>query len=76
MTGVQTCALPILPRSEAQKLIEAHGGKVSESVSKKTSYVLAGEDAGSKLKKAQELKIKIIDEETLLKMVEEDKKSE
>ena len=42
----------------------------------KTSYVLAGEDAGSKLKKAQELKIKIIDEETLLKMVEEDKKSE
>ncbi len=65
-----------MPRSEAQKLIEAHGGKVSESVSKKTSYVLAGEDAGSKLKKAQELKIKIIDEETLLKMVEEDKKSE
>ncbi len=73
---VITGTLPHMPRSEAQKLIEAHGGKVSESVSKKTSYVLAGEDAGSKLKKAQELKIKIIDEETLLKMVEEDKKSE
>lgn len=71
LTFVITGTLPALSRSEAQELIEKHGGKVSGSVSKKTAYVLAGEEAGSKLIKAQELKIKIIDEEMLLKMLEE-----
>jgi len=50
-------------------LIEKHGGKVSGSVSKKTDYLLAGENAGSKLTKAQNLGINVISEETLLEMV-------
>ena len=56
-------------RKEATELIEKHGGKVSGSVSKKTSYVLAGEAAGSKLAKAKELNIPIIDEQGFLKML-------
>jgi len=71
LTFVLTGTLPTLTRDEASDMIEAQGGKVSGSVSKKTSYVVAGEAAGSKLKKAQELGISIIDEEALLKMLSE-----
>ena len=69
MTFVLTGTLPTLSRSEASEMIEKQGGKCSGSVSKKTSIVLAGEDAGSKLIKAKELGIKIINEEELLKML-------
>ncbi len=69
LTFVITGTLPTMGRSEAQELIEKNGGKVSGSVSKKTSYVLAGEAAGSKLTKAQELGITVISEEELLKML-------
>lgn len=64
-TFVLTGTLPTLSRDEAGAMIEAAGGKVSGSVSKKTSYVVAGEDAGSKLAKAQELGITILDEAAL-----------
>ncbi len=64
-TVVVTGTLPTLGRKEAQALIEKYGGKVSGSVSKKTDYVLAGEAAGSKLTKAQELGITILSEEEL-----------
>jgi DNA ligase (NAD+) len=60
---VLTGALPAMSRDEAKLLIESAGGKVSGSVSKKTSYVLAGEDAGSKLDKARELGVKILNED-------------
>ena len=70
ITFVLTGTLPTLKRNEAAALIEQYGGKTSGSVSKKTGYVLAGEDAGSKLTKAQELGIPIIDEATLLKMIQ------
>ena len=60
-----------MKRSEAEALIEKHGGKTSSSVSKKTTYVLAGEEAGSKLTKAQSLGIKIISEEEFLAMAGE-----
>ncbi|MES6927189.1 BRCT domain-containing protein, partial [Cutibacterium acnes] len=61
--------LPNLKRDEATRLIQMHGGKVSGSVSKKTSFVLAGEEAGSKLTKAEELGVKIIDEEEFTNML-------
>lgn len=64
-TFVLTGTLPTLSRDAAAALIEAAGGKVSGSVSKKTAYVVAGEDAGSKLAKAQELGIAILDEGAL-----------
>ncbi|NLX63737.1 MAG: NAD-dependent DNA ligase LigA [Clostridiaceae bacterium] len=68
LTFVLTGTLPTYTRAEATELIEKRGGKVSGSVSKKTSYVLAGEDAGSKLDKAMQLGVKIIDEDTFKKM--------
>ncbi|HWF19963.1 MAG TPA: NAD-dependent DNA ligase LigA [Verrucomicrobiae bacterium] len=67
-TFVLTGTLPTLTREEAGAKIEALGGKVSGSVSKKTDYVLAGEEAGSKLDKAQKLGVKIIDEAAFLNM--------
>lgn len=69
MTFVVTGTLPSLSRKEAASLIEKHGGKVAGSVSKKTTYLVAGENAGSKLTKAQNLGIDVINEETLLEMV-------
>ena len=71
LTFVITGTLPTLKRDEAEAKIKALGGKAAGSVSKKTSYVVAGEAAGSKLTKAQELGVKIIDEATLLKMIED-----
>ncbi len=68
-TLVVTGTLPTLGRKEAQALIEQYGGKVSGSVSKKTDYVLAGEAAGSKLTKAQELGITVISEDELKAML-------
>ena len=67
-TFVLTGTLPTLTREEAKAKIESLGGKVTGSVSKKTDYVLAGEDAGSKLDKAQKLGVKIISEAEFLKM--------
>ncbi len=62
---VLTGTLPSLSREDAKALIETAGGKVSGSVSKKTDYVVAGAEAGSKLEKAQELGVKVIDEAKL-----------
>jgi DNA ligase (NAD+) len=67
-TFVLTGTLPALKREKAAAKIEAAGGKVSGSVSKKTDYVVAGADAGSKLDKAQKLGVKIIDEAELLRL--------
>ena len=69
LTFVLTGTLPNLTRDEAKQRIETAGGKVSGSVSKKTNYVVAGEEAGSKLDKAQELKIPVVDEAGLLKLL-------
>ena len=71
MTFVITGTLPDLSRDDAKAKIEAAGGKVASAVSRKTNYLLAGEDAGSKLKKAQELGIAIMDEEQLLTILGE-----
>ena len=68
-TFVITGTLPTLKRDDAKQMIEAAGGKVSGSVSKKTNYVVAGEDAGSKLAKARELEVSIIDEAQLHRML-------
>ena len=68
-TVVVTGTLPTLSRNDAKNMIEAPGGKAAGSVSKKTDYVLAGEAAGSKLVKAQELGITIIDEAEFLQMI-------
>ncbi|MBQ9912006.1 MAG: NAD-dependent DNA ligase LigA [Firmicutes bacterium] len=69
-TFVLTGTLPSMTRDEASAVIESFGGKTSSSVSKKTDYVLAGEAAGSKLTKAQDLGVTIIDEDTFRKMCE------
>lgn len=69
-TFVVTGTLPTMGRQEATEFIEKYGGKVSGSVSKKTSFVLAGAAAGSKLKKAEELGITVLTEEDLLKMIQ------
>ena len=69
-TFVLTGTLPTLTREEATAKIEAAGGKTSGSVSKKTDYVLAGEEAGSKLDKAKELGVKILDEAEFLKALQ------
>ena len=69
LTFVLTGTLPTLARAQAQELIRKNGGKATGSVSKKTSVVLAGESAGSKLDKARELGVKIISEEQFLKWI-------
>jgi DNA ligase (NAD+) len=70
LTFVLTGTLPSLTREEAKKRIEGEGGNVTGSVSKKTSYVIAGADAGSKLDKARKLNVPILDEPGLLKLLE------
>lgn len=65
-----TGTLPNYSREEMQDLIEKNGGKASGSVSKKTSYVVAGESAGSKLTKAQSLGIPVLNEQELLELIE------
>lgn len=67
---VITGTLPTLSRKQASELVEKHGGKTSSSVSKKTTYVLAGESAGSKLTKAQDLGIEILDEDMFLSLID------
>jgi DNA ligase (NAD+) len=69
LTFVLTGTLPTLAREDAKALIEAEGGKVATSVSKKTTYVIAGVDAGSKLEKARELSVRVLDESGLLNLV-------
>ena len=68
MKIVLTGTLPTLKRNDAKDIIEKLGGKATSSVSKSTSFVLAGEEAGSKLTKANELGVKVIDEETFLNL--------
>ena len=70
LTFVLTGKFPVMSRSDAEKLIVSCGGKVSSSVSSKTDYVIAGEDAGSKLTKANSLGIKVITEDELIKMAQ------
>ena len=70
MTIVVTGTLPNYSREEIQDLIEKNGGKASGSVSKKTSYVVAGEAAGSKLAKAQSLGVPVLTEQGLLELIE------
>jgi DNA ligase (NAD+) len=71
LTFVLTGTLPTMSRDEMAALIESHGGKVSSSVSKKTSYVVAGEAAGSKLDKARELNIPTLDEDAVQALIAE-----
>ncbi|HAP04149.1 MAG TPA: DNA ligase, partial [Methylophilaceae bacterium] len=68
-TFVLTGTLPSMSREEAKSIIELNGGKVAGSVSKKTDYVVAGLDAGSKLTIAQELGVKVISQDELLKLI-------
>ena len=69
MTFVLTGTLPTYKRNEAAAIIESFGGKTASSVSKKTTYVLAGEEAGSKLDKANALGVTVIDEATFIDMI-------
>jgi len=73
-TFVLTGTLPSMTREQAKELIQKYGGRVSGSVSRKTSYVVAGEEAGSKLSKARELGIPILKEEDLLNMIHQNSK--
>jgi DNA ligase (NAD+) len=68
-TFVLTGTLPNLTRDEAKKMIEDAGGRVSGSVSKKTDFVVAGDEAGSKLDKAKELGVKVIEEKALRELL-------
>ena len=68
-TLVITGTLPTLSREDAKQLIEQAGGKVSTAVSKKTSYLVVGDDAGSKLAKAQELGVPVLTEDELRAMI-------
>ena len=76
LTFVLTGTLPTLSRAQAQEMIRKNGGKATGSVSKKTSIVLAGESAGSKVDKARELGVTIIDEPQFLRMIEQQKRPE
>ena len=69
LTFVVTGTLPSLGRKEAAALIEDNGGKCASSVSKKTNYLVAGENAGSKLTKARDLGVPVISEEELMNMI-------
>jgi DNA ligase (NAD+) len=71
LTFVLTGTLPTMDRKEAAQMLEKAGAKVSGSVSKKTSYVVAGENAGSKLTKAQELGVAVLTEQEMLDMLKE-----
>lgn len=70
LTFVVTGTLPTYSREQAKELIQNNGGKVTDSVSKKTDYLLVGENAGSKLEKAQQLGVKIIDEAALVSLIQ------
>ena len=70
---VLTGTLPTLKREDAKEIIDQYGGKVTATVSKKTDYILAGSDAGSKLEKAQSLGVKVITEDDLIKWTTEKK---
>jgi len=70
LTFVITGTLPTMSREQAKAYIEAHGGKVTGSVSSKTDYLLAGERAGSKLAKAEKLDVAVLDEAALQRMAE------
>ncbi|MGL5641661.1 MAG: BRCT domain-containing protein, partial [Paraclostridium sp.] len=76
MKIVLTGTLPTLKRNDAKEMIEARGGKATSSVSKSTTFVLAGEEAGSKLTKANELGITVVDEEKFLEMLKLSTKEE
>ncbi len=73
LTFVITGTLPSLSREEAKSLIEQHGGKVTDSVSKKTSYLVLGENPGSKVDKARQLGVSILDEAGLHQLIDEKK---
>ena len=70
MTFVLTGTLPSMTRDETQAELEARGGKVTSSVSKKTSYVVVGESPGSKLAKAEQLGVTILDDDALRHLLE------
>lgn len=76
MKIVLTGTLPTLKRNDAKELIEARGGKATSSVSKSTTFVLAGEEAGSKLTKANELGVTVIDEAKFLELLNLNSKEE
>jgi DNA ligase (NAD+) len=75
-TLVVTGTLTRFTRTEIKELIQQHGGRASSSVSKKTDFLVAGEAAGSKLEKAQELKVKVLSEDELFDMLESDEETE